>query len=114
MSSKIGPGVVCFIVPPPDEDYGPLRNAVCTVVRAFVEGETLCGMQFYCSPPGAKAWVIRVREALIFGNGCLPRQRFTEFPVYESWLRPISGPDIDTSETATDPVHSLISEEAGA
>lgn len=112
MKQEIKPDVVCFIVPPSGAEYDELRNSVCTVVRRFRDGECFGGMYLFCDPPDLVAWVVRSsRPVTTRSRGGI---KLYEFPIYEGWLRPISGPDIDISEQDADPVHELIQEAARA
>lgn len=93
MKVEIKPGVVCFIVPPNRPGYAVIANRVCEVVSLFVNDSKFGGVTVYSARPNERAWVVRLPAPVQLIDGL-----FQQIPIYESWLRPISGPDIDISE----------------
>lgn len=108
MNAKIGPGVVCVVVPP-SHLGDSIRNRFVTVLR-LEPGEVFDINGRNCYRDGWQiVWWVLCATPIWTTHGTL-----SEVPVPQDWLRPISGPGIDISEHQADPVHQVIEEAARA
>lgn len=98
MKPAIGPGVLCYIVPPTSDGYEQIVNKLCTVVEPLIDGSVFGCNRLYARP-GQRAWVVELSAPVTVCMG----QNLRRLPIYESWLRPISGPDIDIAESGAEP-----------
>ena len=96
--SAIQPGVVCFIVPPTTIGYEHIANKLCTAVEPMQGGMQFAD-SFVYPLPGQRAWVVELSSPVTVSGG----HRMSRVLLYESWLRPINGPDIDISEADAAP-----------
>lgn len=99
MTLEIQPGVVCAVVPPPDDRGETVRNRFVTVLRREHADFFRLNGAFVWRLPFDIVWWCHCATPVETIHGTV-----SEIPLPQDWLRPISGPDIDIGEHVAEPL----------